>query len=164
MALRGPARREYLDRLVGVLEFGKSSGTCPWASSSAPMSGVSNTPGRWVRTVQPRPKTSSVSGAVHDREFFRQSGATAAIPKETVTGGDAGYQGIQDDLPDHSVITPFKKTKLHPLSEEQKLRNQDSPAHGSPLKTSWPNSKTSRLWLNAFVMILTAGMMSSERC
>ena len=62
---------------------------------------------------------------MHDRKLFRQSGAADAIPKETVTGGDAGYQGIQDDLPDHSVITPFKQTKLNPLSEEQKLLNQE---------------------------------------
>lgn len=54
-----------------------------------------------------------------------QSGAAEAIPKETVTGGDAGYQGIQDDLSDHSVILPFKKSKLHPLTEEQKLLNQE---------------------------------------
>ena len=90
-------------------------------------------------------------------------GAAAAIPKETITGGDAGYQGIQDDLPDHSVITPFKKTKLHPLSEEQKLLNQEFSRTRITVVESWPNSKTSRLWLNAFVMILTAGMMSSER-
>ena len=72
-----------------------------------------------------REVSDSVPGAVHDRELFRQSGAAEAIPKETVTGGDAGYQGIQDDLPDHSVITPFKKTKLNPLTEEQKLLNQE---------------------------------------
>lgn len=72
-----------------------------------------------------REVSDSVPGAVHDRTLFRQSGAADAIPKETVTGGDAGYQGIQDDLPDHSVITPFKKTKLHPLTEEQQLLNQE---------------------------------------
>ena len=72
-----------------------------------------------------REVSTSVPGAMHDRELFRQSGAADAIPKETVTGGDAGYQGIQDDLPDHSVIIPFKKTKLHPLTEEQKLLNQE---------------------------------------
>jgi len=72
-----------------------------------------------------REVSDSVPGAVHDRELFRQAGAAAAIPKETVTGGDAGYQGIQDDLPDHSVITPFKKSKLHPLTEEQQLLNQE---------------------------------------
>lgn len=72
-----------------------------------------------------REVSDSVPGAMHDRELFRQSGAAEAIPKETVTGGDAGYQGIQDDLSDHSVILPFKKSKLHPLTEEQKLLNQE---------------------------------------
>ena len=72
-----------------------------------------------------REVSTSVPGATHDRELFRQSRAAEAIPKETITGGDAGCQGIQDDLPDHSVITPFKKTKLHPLTEEQKLLNQE---------------------------------------
>jgi len=72
-----------------------------------------------------REVSTSVPGAVHDRERFRQSGAAAAIPKETVTGGDAGYQGIQDDLPDHSVLIPFKKTKLNPVTEEPKLLNQE---------------------------------------
>jgi len=72
-----------------------------------------------------REVSDSVPGAVHDRELFRQSGAAATIPKETITGGDAGYQGMQDDLPDHSVITPFKKSKLHPLTEDQQLLNQE---------------------------------------
>jgi len=72
-----------------------------------------------------REVSASVPGAVHDRKLFRQSGAAEAIPKETITGGDSGYQGIQDDLPDHSVITPFKKSKLHPLNDEQKLLNQE---------------------------------------
>ncbi|MBE7469603.1 MAG: hypothetical protein HS114_10745 [Anaerolineales bacterium] len=47
------------------------------------------------------------------------------IPKETSVGGDLGYQGIQDDLPDHSLIIPFKKSKLQPLTDEQKLLNQE---------------------------------------
>lgn len=72
-----------------------------------------------------RDVSDSVPGAVHDRELFRQSGAADAIPKEVTAGGDAGYQGIQDDLPDHNVITPFKKSKLHPLTDEEKLLNQE---------------------------------------
>lgn len=67
----------------------------------------------------------STPGSKHDRKHFSGSGAAAKIPKETTVGGDSGYQGIQDDLPDHSVITPFKKSKHHPLTEEQKLLNQE---------------------------------------
>lgn len=64
-------------------------------------------------------------GAIHDRALFKQSGAAAVIPKDSIAGGDAGYQGIQDDLPEHSAITPFKKSKLHPLTAEEKLLNQE---------------------------------------
>jgi hypothetical protein len=67
----------------------------------------------------------SSPGSKHDRKHFSDSGAAAKIPKETTVGGDSGYQGIQDDLPDHSVITPFKKSKLQPLTAEQKLLNQE---------------------------------------
>ena len=67
----------------------------------------------------------SVPGSVHDRQLFHQSGAAAKIPKDVTAGGDSGYQGIQDDLPDQSVMTPFKKSKLHPLTDEHKLLNQE---------------------------------------
>ena len=67
----------------------------------------------------------SSPGSPHDRKHFSESGVAEKIPKETTVGGDTGYQGIQDDLPEHSVITPFKKTKGHPLTEEEKLLNQE---------------------------------------
>lgn len=73
-----------------------------------------------VRDLSP-----SSPGSKHDRKHFSDSGTAAKIPKEIIVGGDSGYQGIQDDLPDHSVITPFKNSKLHPLTEEQKLLNQE---------------------------------------
>lgn len=67
----------------------------------------------------------SVPGSMHDRRLFTQSGVANKIPKEVVVGGDAGYQGIQKDLPDHSVVTPFKRSKNHPLNEEQKWLNRE---------------------------------------
>ncbi len=72
-----------------------------------------------------RDVSQSSPGSKHDRKHFSGSGAAAKIPTETTLGGDAGYQGIQADLPDHSVITPFKKSKLHPLTAEHKLLNQE---------------------------------------
>ena len=72
-----------------------------------------------------RDLSQSSPGSKHDRKHFSDSGAAAKIPKETTVGGDCGYQGIQDDLPEHSVITPFKKSKHHPLTDEQKLLNQE---------------------------------------
>ena len=65
----------------------------------------------------------SVPGSVHDRRLFTQSGAASKSPKGVV-GGDAGYRKIQDNLPEHSVITPFEKLKRQPLKEVQNQINQ----------------------------------------
>lgn len=67
----------------------------------------------------------STPGSVHDLKHFRQSGAKKLIPKDTTVGGDAGYDGLGHDLPDHSVITSFKARRNLPLTEEQKLLNQE---------------------------------------
>jgi len=72
-----------------------------------------------------RDLSQSTPGSKHDRKHFSDSGAAAKIPQETTVAGDLGYQGIQDDLPDHSVLIPFKKSKHHPLTDEQKLLNQE---------------------------------------
>jgi hypothetical protein len=72
-----------------------------------------------------RDLSQSSPGSKHDRKHFSDSGTAAKIPKEITVGGDLGYQGIQDDLPDHSLILPFKKSKLQPLTDEQKLLNQE---------------------------------------
>ena len=67
----------------------------------------------------------SSPGSLHDLKHFRLSGAGKHIPKQTSVGGDAGYDGLGNDLPDHSVITSFKARRNHPLTEEQKLLNQE---------------------------------------
>ena len=67
----------------------------------------------------------SVAGSVHDRKLFSASGVADKIPQETTVGGDRGYVGIQDDLPDHNVLLPFKSSKQHPLTDEHKLLNQE---------------------------------------
>ena len=69
--------------------------------------------------------SSSTPGSVHDLKHFRLSGAGEQIPKPTTVGGDAGYDGLGNDLADHSVITSFKARRNHPLTEEQKLLNQE---------------------------------------
>lgn len=74
---------------------------------------------------QIRDVSHSTPGAIHDLNHFRQSGAKDLIPKETTVGGDAGYDGLGNDLPAHSVITAFKARRNHPLNEEQKLLNQE---------------------------------------
>ena len=72
-----------------------------------------------------RDVSESTAGSMHDRKHFTHSGVAAKIPTETVVGGDSGYQGIQHDLPHHSVITPFKHAKNYPLTDEQKLLNHE---------------------------------------
>ena len=67
----------------------------------------------------------STPGSLHDLKHFRGSGAGAQIPKNATVGGDAGYDGLGNDLPEHSVITSFKARRNHPLTEEQKLLNQE---------------------------------------
>lgn len=67
----------------------------------------------------------STPGSMHDITHFRHSGAADKIPKQITVAGDAGYDGLGNDLPEHSVITPFKARRNHPLNEEQKLLNQE---------------------------------------
>jgi len=67
----------------------------------------------------------STPGSLHDLKHFRGSGAGEQIPKDATVGGDAGYDGLGNDLPEHSVITSFKARRNHPLTEEQKLLNQE---------------------------------------
>lgn len=69
--------------------------------------------------------SSSTPGSVHDLAHFRLSGAGEQIPQPLIVGGDAGYDGLGHDLPDHSVITSFKARRNQPLTEEQKLLNQE---------------------------------------
>jgi len=72
-----------------------------------------------------RDVSSSTPGSVHDLELFRQSGSSEIIPEEVTAGGDAGYQGLHDELPNHSVFVPHKATRNHPLMEDQKLANRE---------------------------------------
>jgi IS5 family transposase len=67
----------------------------------------------------------STPGKTHDIKHFRGSGATQEIPKDITVGGDAGYDGLGNDLPEHSVITSFKARRNHPLNDEQKLLNRE---------------------------------------
>lgn len=72
-----------------------------------------------------RSVSASAPGSDHDLELFRQSGATQQIPEDVTAGGEAGYQGLHDELPNHSVFVPHKAMRNHPLSEDQKLVNRE---------------------------------------
>ena len=64
--------------------------------------------------------TAFANGHTHDFQLFKDS--RAAISKHIGVWGDAGYQGLME-LHANSQ-TPFKKTKLHPLTQQQKASNR----------------------------------------
>jgi IS5 family transposase len=67
----------------------------------------------------------STPGRVHDLEHFRQSDASQRIPKQVGVAGDAGYQGLHEELPDYSVGTAHKARRNHPLTEDEKAINRE---------------------------------------
>ena len=60
------------------------------------------------------------NGSEHDFQLFKNS--RCIISKQTCVLADAGYQGLTGLHPNSQ--TPAKKSKLHPLSQEQKARNR----------------------------------------
>lgn len=72
-----------------------------------------------------RDVSTSTPGSVHDLEHFRQSGAAAHIPATIGVLGDAGYQGLHQELPDHSVGTAHKARRNHPLTQGEKDINRE---------------------------------------
>ncbi|MGH9208632.1 MAG: transposase [Acidimicrobiales bacterium] len=65
----------------------------------------------------------SVPGATHDLTLLRHSGALEKIPSDLSLMGDSGVQGLQNDAPARSVALPYKGSRAHPLTPEQKLHN-----------------------------------------
>ncbi len=61
------------------------------------------------------------NGSKHDFSLFKDS--RSVIPAHICALADSGYQGILDWHPNSR--TPAKKTKLHPLTKEQKARNRE---------------------------------------
>jgi len=78
---------------------------------------VVNERGR-LRYVSP-----SAPGATHDLTVLRQSGALEKIPPDLSLMGDSGFQGLQNDAPERSVALPYKGSRAHPLTPEQRLHN-----------------------------------------
>jgi transposase len=64
--------------------------------------------------------TDFCNGSTHDFQLFKESGS--AMSPQICALADSGYQGLAA-LHSNSQ-TPAKKTKLHPLSKEQKDRNR----------------------------------------
>jgi len=64
--------------------------------------------------------TAFASGSKHDFQLFKDD--QAEIAEHICMLADAGYQGLAELH--KNCRTPFKKSKLHPLTERQKLRNR----------------------------------------
>jgi len=59
-------------------------------------------------------------GTVHDFRMFKESLA-CVLPEGIQVLADSAYQGINEYLP--NAVIPFKASKKHPLTEEQKAFN-----------------------------------------
>jgi DDE superfamily endonuclease len=59
-------------------------------------------------------------GSQHDFQLFKDS--RSVIAQTTCTLADTGYQGLSKIHPNSH--TPAKKTKLHPLTQEQRASNR----------------------------------------
>lgn len=64
--------------------------------------------------------TAFCNGSEHDFQLFKNS--RCLLSQETCLLADAGYQGLKS-LHSNSQ-TPVKKSKLHPLTQEQKACNR----------------------------------------
>jgi len=65
--------------------------------------------------------TDFCDGREHDFQLFKHS--RCAIAPETCLLADSGYQGVLAFHPNSQ--TPVKKSKLHPLSQDQKASNRE---------------------------------------
>lgn len=73
-----------------------------------------------IRAISP-----STPGSVHDITHLRASGLLDKIPKQVGVLGDAGFDGLYKDLPEHSVATAHKARRNHPLTDDQKFINRE---------------------------------------
>jgi hypothetical protein len=64
--------------------------------------------------------TDFCNGSKHDFQLFKHS--RCVISRQTCILADGGYQGLTGLYP--NIQTPPKKSKLHPLSQEQKASNR----------------------------------------
>jgi DDE superfamily endonuclease/Helix-turn-helix of DDE superfamily endonuclease len=62
-------------------------------------------------------------GATHDLSVLRQSGAMEQIPPARSLLADSGFPGVPNDAPERSVALPYKGSRAHPLTPEQKLHH-----------------------------------------
>ena len=71
-----------------------------------------------------REVSDSVAGSVHDLTLLRQTHTLDRLAEGEAAMLDAGYQGVRQDAPDRSLYHPYRASRGHPLSEEQKAANR----------------------------------------
>lgn len=69
--------------------------------------------------------TPSSLGRTHDLTQMRQSGLLTAIPTQVIVVADAGYTGLDKDLPDHSVAVAHRAQRKHPLEQDHIDANRE---------------------------------------
>ncbi len=63
----------------------------------------------------------NAKGTIHDFKMIKESNVTDTLKEKKIKGKfDSGYQGIQNLM---DAIIPFKKSKCHELTEEEKKHN-----------------------------------------
>lgn len=66
----------------------------------------------------------SIGGRAHDLNLLRRSGFLERVPHGIPIYGDAGYDGIGKDYPDHVFRLPFRRFRAKPtLSRSEKIAN-----------------------------------------
>jgi hypothetical protein len=63
-------------------------------------------------------------GRVHDYSLLKRSRVIERLPSQITKRVDLGYQGIETDYPDHTVVIPKKKPPKQELTKAQKRQNR----------------------------------------
>jgi transposase len=71
-----------------------------------------------------REVSTSVAGSVPDISLLRQSHTLDRLDTAEAAMFDAGYQGVRKDAPDRSLYHPYRASRGHPLTDEQKAANR----------------------------------------
>lgn len=69
--------------------------------------------------------TRSFPGRTHDLTLIRQSGVLPQVPQEVLLIGDAAFNGLHNDLPNHRVATAHKAERNRPLTLDHKVANHE---------------------------------------
>lgn len=66
------------------------------------------------------PLSDSVPGSKHDLTLARESAVLDEPPPEVAVTADSGYQCLEKDDPERRIELPFRRSRGHPLTEEEK--------------------------------------------